>query len=545
MQCTEKSVPYGDGQQYLPDIVYFITPFEIDSKSLQSGLEPYVRLRAKGVKIIDGPRLISLVENKLPYLLDDILSPVDRLSKATSQSLNNETLLKALELQSVRHVNSYFTDIDFSFGSVPAYTLFSKLDPIYDCKSINISEWPKLSEIAHYVYRELRCHIIPSLTDLENVYNNKLADYNEWNASHSKVENSYYECLDKIKSTNKKIKESNKTLVNIPDLDKILLESTLSEKILKEAYDKSLKRKPDSNISVSLDGVAVKESLDVRRRILSTLNRFNENPNSDSLKCLLAEACSSFDIVNHLLEVPLLSVAIGLKSPSSRVITAEQTRVKASLFSVFNTGINVTVLGVAGAGKTTALQMYAHHLLNERKVEKPVLFIPLTRIYNILKRENYEFIDDISSPSFTPQKELEKLLISYIISLNIDINVHSMQHIFDNIGGVLLLDGIDEVFLGMPWLIDAIRALSEKYNKVQFILSSRMSGNYVRNLPFLNIVILPFTSEQREQFVINWFGESNIELCDKVLKHLNHNQEIAEICSLPLLATILCVLCRI
>jgi signal transduction histidine kinase len=66
--ATEKRVPYVDGQEYLPSIVYFITPFQVDTRALRTRFEAYSSLRQHGVKIIDGPLLAQLLKKHHPTL---------------------------------------------------------------------------------------------------------------------------------------------------------------------------------------------------------------------------------------------------------------------------------------------------------------------------------------------------------------------------------------------------------------------------------------------------------------------------------------------
>ena len=60
-QASEKEIPCLDGKSYIPEVIYFITPFLIDARSLESRFEGYTALRMRRIKIIDGSNLSALI----------------------------------------------------------------------------------------------------------------------------------------------------------------------------------------------------------------------------------------------------------------------------------------------------------------------------------------------------------------------------------------------------------------------------------------------------------------------------------------------------
>ena len=72
-QACEKKVPYTDGNKYKPNKIIFITPYSVDARALTTRFEKYQELKSHGVKIIDGQKLISLCNSKIPPQLDKIL----------------------------------------------------------------------------------------------------------------------------------------------------------------------------------------------------------------------------------------------------------------------------------------------------------------------------------------------------------------------------------------------------------------------------------------------------------------------------------------
>jgi hypothetical protein len=112
----------------------------------------------------------------------------------------------------------------------------------------------------------------------------------------------------------------------------------------------------------------------------------------------------------------------------------------------------------------------------------------------------------------------------------------------DRSGGVLLLDGIDEAVKHVPQLLRLINEFASRRPGVQIITSSRVSGSYLDDIPFLAVTLMPFTDEQRARFVRNWFGEAGEKHERRVNTHLAKNADVAAVVRTPLLATILCVL---
>jgi hypothetical protein len=112
---------------------------------------------------------------------------------------------------------------------------------------------------------------------------------------------------------------------------------------------------------------------------------------------------------------------------------------------------------------------------------------------------------------------------------------------------VLLLDGVDEVVKGCPWIFDAIGQLPNQLSNVQVITSSRHVGGFPERIPFMGLSIRDFTENQRNNFITQWFVNNSktsngASKSEEIIKHLKENKSIAEIVKNPLNATIFCVL---
>ena len=68
---------------------------------------------------------------------------------------------------------------------------------------------------------------------------------------------------------------------------------------------------------------------------------------------------SIIDSVSNIFESPTFAKCLGVENQQILRHDLESTRLSLPIETVFDTGFNLTVLGDAGAGKTTSLQMYA------------------------------------------------------------------------------------------------------------------------------------------------------------------------------------------
>jgi len=68
-QCMEEPVKLKDGSTQLADRVWFISPYDLNATALEAAFSKLRNARSIGVKIIDGERLLALIELHAPELL--------------------------------------------------------------------------------------------------------------------------------------------------------------------------------------------------------------------------------------------------------------------------------------------------------------------------------------------------------------------------------------------------------------------------------------------------------------------------------------------
>lgn len=141
------------------------------------------------------------------------------------------------------------------------------------------------------------------------------------------------------------------------------------------------------------------------------------------------------------------------------------------------------LLGKAGCGKTTRLQMLTAQMAQEF-FENPTKRVPI--LYPLRR--------------WLPDRSLSEALLEYVNGFA-PVSRRSFRHTLNNGRAVVLLDGADE----LPWdsplnLSTALSALRSTYPAVTWIISSRPDRpNTADDLPSINLT--PLTSDEMHELV--------------------------------------------
>jgi hypothetical protein len=587
-QCLEEPRPDLDGREHLPSRVYVVTPYPVDTKILASRFRRVVTLHAAGqLKIIDGHKLASLVNQKLPKLSAQLLGTEVQLDEAVARLLTNEILLRALEYQEPREVHSFYTDIDFIFGRRLTSLLFTADTSAAPLElELTKADWKSLCGLDDLVKKKIGQSVLGVARNaVERGHKSRVREFSRWKEEHDELLAKQREARDRLKRLDNEVKVSRRKLErDNPAVVKALTEvtrlyvllrgiprkerasrrairkemrphedllareaprlKTLSEERnaanhalepASSAVQSSRAKRPTIKYPASLDGRSVATKLsrlrsDFRIRIRE-VNR-KRTSKVEAIKSLAMHCKETVDSWRPLVQDARFARAVGFRELEVSDAMERRYRIRISIHDVFESGMHITVLGDAGAGKTTSLQMYAYKKIHEPSRDRPVLYAPLAQLLVTSKSAN--------SGEAAP-RSLEECLVSYIAKLGVELAVPDLSRICADRGAILLLDGIDEVIQPAPWLLGELRRFAESYPRVQLITSSRISGSHLDQIPFFCARLLPFSSRQRTNFFKKWF-RGDKDQYGPVLEHLKDNRDVAAIVSNPLLATILCVL---
>lgn len=599
-QCIEIVVPnIDDGKEYIPDKIYFFTPYPIDTRALKTRFKGYRALKERQVQIIDGDFLAKQVEKLLPDVLCELMGGQQFLKDKIVESLDNKALLNALQFNSFVDLSKIYSDLDFCLGGVSSTNFISyKFSPKKTELKLEQTLWEEIKERSIIFNEEIKSNIfLSTIEDIEKNYEEKRSNNN---SIRSKIKK-----LNEIKSlTSKEIDGIHKSITKV--IDKVT--DNLDEKKLKGHVDfKNYNTFIDGNIEdnqgkhEAVKRISQKEEIQRNKAISYFENKFFKESNYENLltirqdklneidkinlntkllikgiqeqvyivelnskkitdflfekqqwlkrkakefnanktknfqlRVFMQECHKLFDLVEKIISDPFVKQAVsfdGAGEEYSSEIKSDE-RFTMSVHSIFDTGLDVILLGGAGAGKTTSLQMYTKYQLEN--TPKMVFYIPLARVLSSVGRT--------LESNISPVDYLQKAILSFINIIGNKISKLEFEKILSGNKPIFLFDGIDEVIGSYSWIIGAIKNFGNRYQDVQLVISSRFGGKYFDDLKYLSVQLLPFTNEQRERFFYAWFENNESVNSSELLAHIGKYPEIGEIVRTPLLATIMCVL---
>lgn len=148
-QAAEKKVPSLTGIAQVPTYVYFITPYEIDTRALESRFEGVASLAPRGVRILDGRIVVNELIRLLPDIAEKICGQSFAMETRLLSNISNADLLSALNYSNEKRIADFYCDLDFGVGKITTKSLFStEFSPITVSYAIPKSRWPNFEGIA-------------------------------------------------------------------------------------------------------------------------------------------------------------------------------------------------------------------------------------------------------------------------------------------------------------------------------------------------------------------------------------------------------------
>ncbi|SDL37507.1 NACHT domain-containing protein [Maridesulfovibrio ferrireducens] len=589
-QGIREKVHHSNGSSYFPNKVYLITPYDIDARSLQMRFEDYSNLKDRNrIKTLAGVNFVKVLIDKRPTVIQEILGEGHSIKGSAFKTFGNEDLLSALNYQHTINIEEIYSDLEFVFGGAQDIFFNSTFTGGKTCLSIPLKEWKTIKKNLLTLNKNLNCEfLILDLDTIEKTYIKNELDYKEKTALLNKIDNKIDRLVTSIPKNYHAIKNSLSQIIEdlklrdshllfdyqllLEDVDSLLLNISEDHDIL-EKYKTKInnivfrvsndKTEPHKNadlwrlmdsisksisslideknskkqlekyhqqakFKVEIDGSCLAKYLNIQKnKILLEIEEINNKNNSLDLKKLLED-------VNRI----ATSTKIIFKNKRFRGVlcprvdkNSKRPIMKISIHDVFNTKADLLVLGDAGAGKTTSLQMFARKSHQSKLNNELTLYLPLAKIF--YGHQNYE--NNLTVKTFISQ------IASYFKSESISANYADLCSLFSKCECTLLLDGVDEVVKKSKGILEAVKKFKKKYSKTNVIISSR-TGNYANEIEFLGVYLLPFSEGQRNCFIKAWFSGKEIDRSDIIIDHLSENSCLSELVRSPLLTTILCVL---
>lgn len=414
--CFNKKILHSDGLTQKPSKVWLITSHEIDSKTLLTFYDDSPNIQTDKIRIIDGAKLTDLIIEKTPHLIKDLLGIDFEIKAKLMPNFSNNILLKALGKDNSRDIKMIYTDVDFSIGKHTTELFFNhSFEPKTKTITLNFEEWNSFQKI---------CNDIKGDFTLSFIEQNLM----ELKVKYEKHERQYYDFLTEIKSLKQQINQLisenndsteyiNKENSQINQIKRYSKHSDEEKKIEIEGLNKNIKLRrsmilhnqdfiqelsknqrnlenKNENFKVRIKIVGknlCKQILQKRKYIESNIALINDKKyNLKQLRDFIMQCDKTLKQCEEIFSFQNLDFkeTLGTKSNYIYGENIDNIRFRLPINKIFETGLNISVLGEAGAGKSTSLEMFAYKM---QESEKNVFFLPLGYI---IKDFNINILND-------------------------------------------------------------------------------------------------------------------------------------------------------
>jgi signal recognition particle GTPase len=585
-QAFEKTVPFTDGKVYLPTTIILVTPYLIDTRALETRFEAINSLRNARIKVLDATDLSKLLDKHLPELANEIVGNQNVCNSVILNTLTNIDLKNALNSPDLREISNIYCDLDFAVGKTTTRLFFSfEFMPQKKLVTVTMDDWQRFAEISKSCEFVFGAKLISEdlsrvekkfkdiltsnkkINERVNKYQEKIASLgieefidaiidrgllersddirdialemlkrrNKYNNTEKKESDSYKRYLIDTKNNisqlilNKSKIDSDGLVTLLNNFESVQQDYENLESKIKNELTKRKSEALEIGLDATLLSKKLKEKQSQLHEMLSSLER--QDTNIQETSRIVEECFTILSEADTVLTHNTVADFVGISRDQVCRPVSSMDRISVSVHKLFQTRSNFVLYGEAGAGKSTTLQTYARKVINNSP-NSVVYYIPLSKAFNSVAMQ---IIDDVDYGN-----KLIEVIIKYLASIGIASNMTTIACKLECGNCTLILDGIDEVIEKIPWIIKGIITVNARFPKTQMLLSSRLTGNYIDQIPFFSLTLLPFTDPQRHKFFTLWLNDQSKVL--RLEQHLSKNPELNEIVRNPLLATLLCSL---
>lgn len=525
----------------------FVTPYLIGERLLDSHNGAFKIISEEhSTSIVDGYKLIELLKHHHPDLIEQLLDSKELIQNKIFPKLSNQTLMKALNFDKVKNLCDIYCDINFEIGS-KAHLYFLNKRLITDEKTLKVRVASNKIEAANsenealYNICEIYLFNVEQLKEALDVTNKRAFLLKEAEGlresaetplnkikkiiSTSKFSNEYPKFLNhgefvQFFSVLKEAETTSDSIELITECGQIL--SLWKEReTIQASYREVNSKIDDSKVELEINSGQIAEYLE---KLKNDLLKTREKIEHDLLGYM--RLMNKFSRFVRIISQYQNHFRFEAYKPSNASRSLLLQKLSFNIDKAFNTGLNISVLGVAGSGKTTNLQMHAHNLYKNQS-KNLVIYASLNEIAQLTNE----------------QKSTDLLLgiHQYLNNLNLPVRLVDLKEHLAREKAIVILDSVDEAITSYRWVISSLIDLKNNLSKCQIITSSRYSVSAIHDLEFVNISLLPFNDEQKFSFFNKWFSKDLIKV-NKIITHLKSNSKLNDIVTNPLSATILAVL---
>ncbi len=483
----EPTVDPVTGTRRRPSRCYFITPYPISAEAINSRYKRYTELSQRGMMLVDGTKLYDLVITNIPDVFSSLNLELHYRIETIRRCNIIEESAKAFRIQDALHLENIYIELMIDYGAQNT-PLAQNGGPDRAQQTVYINEpsnWQILKPLLMGFSRLADCCRYPARANKihEAIKKDHKLKTAVERARQSKKISAQGEATDDDIQNPKRWVEI--------DIEPIL-ESINSGHIERTNTLQKILRDPEAAPSALTAAFKSSQRWDASvRRLLSN--------------------------VHIKKKWPELSFAIeaGMESAKWHKLTRDQ---------LLKIGMPIVIVGGPGCGKTTLLRKLA--IVINSSFKPSAIFIRLSKVEDLTKSGlALHCINQLRDSKFPLEKNYNENIFFQDVSRG---------------RFVLLMDGLDETGQNIGVAVNTIREIGGLEPPFPLLITCR---NTIRHniTDALSIKILPFSDEQLEHFIGNWFTSEPSSKAE-LLQWIGKNTQMKEQARVPLIITLLCSL---